>query len=108
MFNNFLYREDDVVESKLTYSASSSLLLFDRNTQSIKVDITASGSGTKNFTMSSDNSSFEVTPSAGKITSGQLITFKVLFIGNGNLGSGILTFNDENENSLSIEVKEVG
>lgn len=108
----FFYNDNsDVVEAPvlgLTYSVSPSTLSFTQNGQQLTFDVTATGTGGDNYTVSSDNFNFTVSPTSGGVSGGDVVTVTVTFTGNDNTQLGTISFNGDNYGSVTVQVDSSG
>lgn len=92
---------------ELTFTADPPSLVFISSGTISEVDITAAGTGTESFTVSSDNINFFVFPDSGIISAGGTVTIDITFIGSDSLQFGTITFSGET-NSVEIPVDSSG
>lgn len=107
----FFYKESDEVQAPamgLTYSVSPSTLSFTQNGQQLTFDVTVAGTGADNYTVSSDNPNFSVSPTNGGVTGGDVVTIAVTFTGNDNTQLGTITFNGDNHGSVTVQADSSG
>lgn len=103
----FFYKDsgdEEMPVMGLGFSVSPSSLSFSQNGQHLTFDVTVSGAGADNYTVSSNNSLFSVTPSSGGLSGGDVITIEVTFNGSDNSQVGTITFNSDNYGSVTVSV----
>lgn len=103
----FFYKDsgdEEMPVMGLGFSVSPSSLSFSQNGQILTFDVTVSGAGADNYTVSSDNPLFSVTPSNGGFSGGDVITIEVMFNGNDNSQVGTITFNSDNYGSIAVQI----
>lgn len=108
--NDFLPEPPEPPEppvEELTFTADPSSLTFISSGVVTYTYITASGTGTESYTVSSNNPNFTVLPSSGTISSGQTVPIGIGFTGNDAFQVGTITFSGET-NSVTIEVDSSG
>jgi hypothetical protein len=107
----FFYKESAEVEAPvmgLSYSVSPSSLSFIQNGQVLTFDVSVTGTGADNYTVSSTNPNFSVSPTSGGVSGGDTVTVSVTFNGNDNTQIGTITFNGDNYGSVTVNVDSSG
>lgn len=107
----FFYKESAEVEAPvmdLSYSVSPSSLSFIQNGQVLTFDVNVAGTGADNYTVSSTNPNFSVSPTSGGVSGGDTVTVSVTFNGNDNTQIGTITFNGDNYGSVAVNVDSSG
>jgi hypothetical protein len=93
----------------LTFSADIPSISFISSGIPNNVTITATGSGTESFTVSSDNVNFVVSPTSGTITGGNTTVIAITYSGPLTDNSGTITFTgDTNSTNISVSFSTGG
>lgn len=97
----FFYVEE---AAGLFFSVSPEILSFSQTNQTKQATFSATGLGTENFTIESDNNLFTVSVTNGSIYEGVLLPVNITFTGSDNNQFAIITLTGDSGNSVSVQV----